>query len=117
MLRLIVLTLAILAAASAKATANPQMYLAWRDCVRGSTLQYGCLSTLQYGGLSTLQYGGLSTLQYGGRSTLQYGGLSTLQYGGLSTLAGGGQANGRTRGFTAEQLRRMARDHNYIPRA
>lgn len=113
--RIGLLVLTILSACSST-SAQAEVWMAWRDCVRGSTLQYGCLSSLQYGGLSTLQYGGLSSLQYGGRSSLQYGGLSTLQGGGLSTLPGGGQAYGRTRGFTAEQLRRMEKDRNYIPR-
>lgn len=116
MFRVLALSTLILLGFSANSSASPHAWAAWRDCVRGSSLQYGCLSTLQYGGLSTLQYGGLSTLQYGGRSTLQYGGLSTLAGGGLSSLAGGGQAAGRTRGFTPEQLQRMANDPNYVPR-
>ena len=97
-----------------QASAQPQ-YLAWRDCVRGSSLQYGCLSSLQYGGLSSLQYGGLSSLQFGGRSSLQFGGLSSLSGGGLSSLSGGGQVVGRTRGFTPVQLQMMEKDSNYIP--
>jgi hypothetical protein len=88
-------------------SASPPRWIAWRDCVRGSYLQYGCLSYLEYGGLSSLEYGG--------RSRLQYGGLSSLQGGGLSSLAGGGQVEGRTRGFTPAQLRRMDVDMNYIP--